>query len=206
MMVHADKHAPEPSRSIGRKPHGAGHETAMLSGMREEFLDFYERERPLVERFLILLGAGRQDAEDGTHEAFAEAWRKITDGTWPQVASQRAWVRTVAYNAFRRPPRQRRSALDALKDPADLPGLGGLTPDHAELTAWALTVLGALRQLEDLQAGAVIALDLDGVPGDEIAVILGVGSQRVLDLRKKARAHLGRILAPATLAREGEAR
>ena len=178
----------------------------MLAAMREEFLDLYERERPLVERFLMLAGAGRQDAEDGAHEAFAEAWRLVAQGSWHQVGNRRAWLRTVAYRCFARPPGQRRSARAVSTAPADLPGLNqdGASPDHAEPTVQALSVLDALNRLGDRQASAVIALDLDAFTGSEIAAILGIDEQRVRDLRKKARSHLKRILAATTLVGEEE--
>ena len=69
----------------------------MLAAMRVEFLDFYERERPRVERFLMPLGASRQHAEDGAHQAFADAWSRLARGDWHQVNNPPAWVRTVAY-------------------------------------------------------------------------------------------------------------
>lgn len=200
-MVHADEQPAEPPLPASRNSPGLGQDPAILASMREQFLDFYERERPLVERFLMLAGACRQDAEDGAHEAFAEAWCLVARGLWFQVSNWRAWLRTVAYRSFLRPPGQRRSARAVSMELDDLRDLdvGARSPDHAELAVQSLAVLDALDQLGDRQASAVIALDLDAFTSSEIAAILGIGEQRVRDLRKKARGHLKRILAATAL-------
>lgn len=202
-MQHDDQ-APGPAEPIGWDQPPPDQEPATLVGMREEFLDFYECERPLLERFLMMLGASRQDAEDGAHDAFAEAWRVLVQGEWDQVGNRRAWVRKVARCSCKRPPGQRRSAQDSPMAPDDLPATADTAPDHAELTVQAALVLDALVQLNNKQAAAVIALDLDGFATAEEADILDVSEQRVRDLRKKARGHLERYLAATTDDRKEE--
>ncbi|NUP52945.1 MAG: RNA polymerase sigma factor [Catenulispora sp.] len=162
-----------------------------------EFRDFYEYERPRTETFLITLGISRQDAEDATHEAFAEGWRMLTDAPedWEKVESHRAWIRTVAYRRFVRPPGPRQQPRTVATSHEDLPHPIAQDLGHAELTVQTLFVLDQLACLADRSACAVIVLDIEGYSSAEIADILEVGEQRVRDLRKKARAHLKKHLA-----------
>lgn len=55
----------------------------------------------------------------------------------------------------------------------------------------------ALNLVDDEDARAVVALDLDDIPGPDIATALGLDEQRVRDLRKKARRILKRHLLSA---------
>jgi RNA polymerase sigma factor (sigma-70 family) len=176
----------------------------MLAGMSDKFLDFYEHAKPLVERFLTLSGASREDAQDAAQEAFTEGWLLVRRGKWTQqeVENPAAWIRQVAYRRYRRPPGSRRRIASVPAAPHDLPD--HVSADHAEPTVQALTVLGALDQLADAEARAVIALDIDDMPGPQIAQILGVDEQRVRDLRKKARNHLKRYLPAAPGVRKEE--
>lgn len=151
--------------------------------MRNEFLDFYERERPLVEKFLIHLGADRSDATDATRQTFVEAWRLLgPPGHWERIENRGAWIRTVARRTLQQP-----------RGPLRRPGP---TPVPDDLSAQTLAVLGALDDLGDEDARAVIALDLDAVPSAEAADVLELSEPEVLDLRAKARGSLLRRLAP----------
>jgi DNA-directed RNA polymerase specialized sigma24 family protein len=116
---------------------------------------------------------------------------KVKSGQWPQITNPRPWIRTVALNHYRdRRHTQTKSA--ALTDPTpDIPEPG---PGHAELTGQALDVVAALKLIDDEDARAVVALDMDDIPGPAIAATLGRTEQQIRDLRKKARRTLKKHL------------
>jgi RNA polymerase sigma factor (sigma-70 family) len=168
-----------------------------ISDVRARFIALYDREYPLVVRFLLRYGADLQSAEDATQEAFRSAWeRYVLTDTWEhEIAQPRAWIRTVALNYYRRPPGPRRRPPivlvpdfpDNLDDPDSSP----------ELSAETLTVLEALNWL-DPELRAVMAFHLDGFSAREIGVQLGLEDpQKVRDRLKKARKILATKLGPA---------
>ncbi|GLY87630.1 sigma-70 family RNA polymerase sigma factor [Actinoallomurus iriomotensis] len=160
-----------------------------MDPMRQGFMDFFDAEYHQVVRFLMLNGAGRWEAEDAAQQAFTRGWIKVRRAQWPLIDSPRAWIRAVALNEFRT---QRGNPAPTDRRPEK----AGSGPGHAELTGQALDVVSALNRVEDENARAVVALDLDDIPGPEIAAMLGVTEQKVRDLRKKARRTLKRHLSP----------
>jgi RNA polymerase sigma-70 factor (ECF subfamily) len=176
---------PDPAIDGGR----AGPAVTMYT-MRQAFLEFLDAEYHLVVRFMMRNGAGLCEAEDATQEAFTRGWQKVARGQWPEVTHPRAWIRTVALNHHRK---QRRDVA-ASGAPPEIAEPG---PGHAELTGQTLDVVTALNLVDDEDARAVVALDLDDIPGPDIATALGLDEQRVRDLRKKARRILKRHLLSA---------
>lgn len=153
--------------------------SASMAAMRHTFLDFFEAEYHPVVRFMMRNGADLGAAEDAAQEAFVRGWRQVLRGQWSQVSHPRAWIRKVAFNHHRARPWREISTAP----PPDhaVPG-----PGHAELTGQARDVVAALSLIDDHQARAVIAMDMDDIPGHAIAVALDLSEQRVRDLRKKA--------------------
>ena len=127
------------------------------------------REWPVVVKFLLALGAGCPDAEDAAQEAFTEAWRALArPERWALMddRGRRAWLRQVARRCYQRPPGlRRRQPWTAPAANEDLPEVACHGPGHS-----------------DLSLRAVIALDLEYFSSREIAGILDVSEQRVLDL------------------------
>lgn len=163
--------------------------------MRAAFLTFAETEHLQVVRFLLRNGVRLEEAHDAAQEAFAEAWRLLssTPERWQAIASERAWIRTVALRAAHRPPGQARR-----QPPADtwdtVPERPVPCGDPAELTVPTLDVLAALRALPDRQRLAM-AFHLDDVPQHDIAQELGCGTRQVGNLITSARATLKSALA-----------
>jgi RNA polymerase sigma factor (sigma-70 family) len=160
-----------------------------MATAREDFVAFADAEYHQVVRFLMRTGVGLEEAKDLTQHAFMRGWEKVLRGRWPEVAHPRAWVRQVALNL--------RGAQAWVEAPVDeLPEAPAPASEHAELTDQALDVVAALALVTDAKARAVLAFDLDDVPGPAIANALGITEQQVRDLRKKARRTLKRHLAP----------
>jgi RNA polymerase sigma-70 factor (ECF subfamily) len=171
-------------------------ETTKIIDVREGFIKFYDAEYYPVVRFVMRRGASLQRAEEAVQEAFSQAWEHyVLPGTWEQaIANPRAWIRTVAFNCYRRPP-GRRTRPEIVLVP-EFPDLPDETDSFADLSLETLSVLDALRSL-DPELRAVMAFRLDGFTAVEIGGQLGIDPQKVRDRLKKARKILARKLGSA---------
>ena len=161
-----------------------------------EFGGWYGSDKAQVERFLMRFGASLNAAEEATQEAFATAWKRITEGTWADIVNQKTWIRIVALNIYRRAPWDRRQPVST--PVADLPELPQPGADHAELTAGIQLVLDALRSLPfDLQV--VVVFKMEGFPAPVAAKYLHITDQKARNLFKKARGLLIRYLQEETI-------
>lgn len=161
-----------------------------------EFGGWYGGDKEQVERFLMRFGASLNAAEEATQEAFATAWKRITEGTWADIVNQKTWIRVVALNIYRRAPWDRRQP--ASMPMAELPELPQPDADHAELTAGTQLVLDALQSLPfDLQV--VVVFKMEGFPAPVAAKYLNVTDQKARNLFKKARGLLIRYLQEETI-------
>jgi RNA polymerase sigma-70 factor (ECF subfamily) len=171
---------------------GPGTSSSSLAEVRAEWVDFYDSHYHRVVRFLMVNGASQADAQDAAQDAFIESFDLMTQGPdrWLAVTGKAAWIRTVALRRYRRPPGPRRRVLAAGCEMPDLPGPG---PAHDELTVQAQLVLWALQALDE-EARTVMAFDMDDIPTADVAAVLGLTSQRIRDIRKRARTALKREL------------
>ncbi|MFC6087498.1 RNA polymerase sigma factor [Sphaerisporangium aureirubrum] len=183
----ADESSVRPS--AGWRPKDAA--PAALEAMRVRFLALFESDYHQVARFVMFNGADRDQALDATQAAFTEAWDLIRrrPGQWEAVRVPRAWIRTIALRAYRRPPDRRREPPTVLGcGPAERAWDG---QDPGELTAQTLHVLHALRRLpEDVRMA--MAFHIDGFRPVDIAAALGIDDQQARDLLKKGRRILAR--------------
>ncbi|WP_165969041.1 sigma-70 family RNA polymerase sigma factor [Actinomadura sp. KC06] len=153
---------------------------------REAFLELLEANYLSVVRAVVRDGASRSDAEDAAQHAFAQGWREVRRNRWHRIENPSAWLKRVAINHHRGQDR-RTLPVDQVPDaPMTSPG-----PD--ELAAQTQAVLAALARLDD-ETRTVIGLDMDGFSSAQIARELGVGEQRVRDVRKKGRRKLKALL------------
>lgn len=164
----------------GPDPATAGNPAVSMEAMRQDFLDFFEAEYHPVVRFMMRNDTRLTEAQDAAQEAFVRAWRMVLSCRWSEVRHPRAWVRTVALNYHRS---QRWNAV-LIDHPPDSPTSG---PGHAELIGQAIDAVVKLNLIGDDAARAVLALDMDDIPGPAIATGLRLTEQQVRDLRKKAR-------------------
>jgi RNA polymerase sigma factor (sigma-70 family) len=160
--------------------------------MDEEWDGLFEGPYDQLIGFLIINGASFDDAQDATGDAILEAFRLMRDdhAKWLAVCDKQAWIRSVALRKYKRPPGPRIRPLIKDADVPDrpVPGVG-----HDEMTVQTQLVVQALRSL-DPEARKVMAFSIDGVPTAEIAVALGIGEQRVRDIKKRAREKLKSLL------------
>ncbi|WP_344272189.1 sigma-70 family RNA polymerase sigma factor [Actinomadura napierensis] len=157
--------------------------------MQQAFRKFIEDDYVLVVRFVMRMGASLEDAEDAAQQMAEKACRKVKRGGWQQISHPRAWARKVALNDYRA---QRRNEIpfSSIMDVAEA------GPGHAELIGQARDMIALLQRLDE-DCRAVIAFDLDDIPGPEIAVVLGKTQEQVRDLRKKGRRQLSKFLPDA---------
>ncbi|MFI0410812.1 RNA polymerase sigma factor [Actinomadura sp. 3N508] len=177
--------------------------------MRDRFLDFYAEQYPQVVRFVMIARrATLETAEDAAQEAFIEAWHTAhKPGAWERVGNREAWIRTIALRRHARPGGSRR------REPPTVSGLEGLLADcscpqsdPADLATGTMRVLEALHAIPDDLARAVMAFTLDGHPDSVIAAHLDLDTQKVRNLRTKARTLLRGHLASSRAQEGGTAR
>jgi DNA-directed RNA polymerase specialized sigma24 family protein len=158
---------------------------ARMTEMRGEFISFYDREHPLLVRFLVNAGASLPAAEDAMQEAFADAWALVRSGSWELVNNPAGWIRVVGLRKYYR---QRGRAGRELPV-ADFAVAPAPAPCPADLAGETLAVLMALHSLPADERVA-LAFQIDGISCRETADHLRITEQKTRDLRKKARRNL----------------
>jgi RNA polymerase sigma factor (sigma-70 family) len=144
-----------------------------------EFSAFYRADFPRLVGFLILVGAGREDAVDAAQETMRTLYQK-----WREVRHPRAWARTTARRVLSR-------ALNSLReqDRREPPEAAAalLVGDQAIWESLEYDeVLAILRELPPCQRRA-LALTFDGFRPAEIAQILDVPAIQVRGNLARAR-------------------
>ncbi|MET8860609.1 sigma-70 family RNA polymerase sigma factor [Streptomyces sp. NPDC004579] len=144
-----------------------------------EFSAFYRNDFPRLVGFLILVGAGREDAVDAAQETMRTLYQK-----WREVRHPKAWARTTARREligvlralqehdFGEPPES--AAAFLVSDQAIWESLG------------CDEVLAILRELPSCQR-QTLALTFDGFRPAEIAQILDVPASQVRGNLARAR-------------------
>lgn len=169
------------------------------AGEAAAFDTFVGRHQASVFRFARTQVARADAAEDLLQQTFLSAWQAA--GDFRGDGSARGWLFTITRHAASRwRERDARAAID--DSPVDQLGLeagwGGPSPElqamHREMQARVADALAALAP-EDRE---ILTLrDLEGVPGDEAAALLGLGVAAM-----KSRLHRARLRLAVSL-REG---
>ena len=160
---------------------------------REAFLNLAEHHYRRVIQMLMLLGADQEDAKDAAQDAFLQGWDRVSDSRWAAVVKPDAWIRKVALRCYQRPPGRARTQ-PLIAQGVELPDIAEFGPGHAELTEqtlWVIELLGSLP----MDQRTVMALTIDKLTCTEIAQVMDLTPQQVLDLRKRARKALIPVLA-----------
>ncbi|WP_437963888.1 sigma-70 family RNA polymerase sigma factor [Sorangium sp. So ce260] len=153
-----------------------------------------------VYRFGLRVCRDAFDADDAVQEAFAKLARRPDVARDPGVLS---WLMTAVRNAclrMLRPFARERSRLGQRADDVDAVASGELDP-QAALERWRLVraVHEAIAALERPYREVLVLRDVEGLTGDEVCQMLGLGEAAM-----KSRLHRARQLVRAeVLRREG---
>lgn len=159
-----------------------------LSGDRAAFASLVERHERRVYNLALRMTGREEDARDATQDAFLTVLRKLS--TFRGEAAFTTWLHRVTVNAcydlLRK--RQRSPLLDRGRED-DLPiAEPPPAPDHADASDLSVDVQRALLQVPEDFRAVMILHDVQDLPQDRVAEILGVPVGTV-----KSRLHRGRI-------------
>jgi RNA polymerase sigma-70 factor (ECF subfamily) len=136
----------------------------------------YRRHAPDVMRWATRLLGKPQEAADITQEVFCVVQRKLK-GFRPQTGQLTTWLFRITENvvrARRRKARLQRWLFGERELPLDVPAAEPLA--DAQLTAARDTALvyRALDALKEDDRTALVLFELEGLPGDEVARLMGL--------------------------------
>lgn len=173
---------------------------ATAAGDREAFQQLVYRHQAAVFRYITAVESDRGRAEDALQETFLSVWRSAS--SWRGDAAVRNWIFTVARNAAMRRVRRRSGEpehLESLEELGERAGWG--SEDDPERMAIEGQRRERLEQaLRSLSAGdreLLVLRELEGLTGQETALVLGIteGGQ-------KAKLHRARLRLAAALRKE----
>jgi RNA polymerase sigma-70 factor (ECF subfamily) len=168
-----------------------------LSGDRGAFSVLVERHEKRVYNLALRMTGREEDARDAAQDAFLTALRKLS--SFRGEAAFTTWLHRVTVNAcydlLRK--RQRQPLLDRGDDvpkPEPPP-----VPDHADDASLSIDVQRALLEVPEGFRAVMILHDVQDLPQEEIAAILGIAVGTV-----KSRLHRGRVALAKALHVERE--
>jgi RNA polymerase sigma-70 factor (ECF subfamily) len=168
-----------------------------LSGDRGAFSTLVERHEKRVYNLALRMTGREEDARDAAQDAFLTALRKLS--SFRGEAAFTTWLHRVTVNAcydlLRK--RQRQPLLDRGDDvprPEPPP-----VPDHADEATLSIDVRRALLQVPEGFRAVMILHDVQDLPQEEVAAILGIAVGTV-----KSRLHRGRVALAKALHVERE--
>ncbi len=169
------------------------------TGDAEAFADFVARHRVAVHRFASHLTRNAADAEEVLQQTFVQAWRNA--GAVRATGSARPWLFTVARNAR---VRLRRAAAVAA-DVVSLESLGGdagfadpaAAPERFAQALESKALLhDAMAALSEPDREVLVLRELEQLPGEEVAAVLGLSLEAM-----KSRLHRARLRLVAEVRR-----
>lgn len=164
--------------------------------------ELFRRHAPFVAKFLVRIGAERQDLDDWVQEVFLIAHKL---GGWrPGPAQPTTWLAEIAVRVAsgeRRRTTRREKRIGV--EPADAPDPTAGPHDRAEASESLRRVDRALAVLPLEQRAVFVLFELEGQSSEEIAHGLGVPVGTVYSRLHKARAEFKK--AYARLAPKGSA-
>jgi RNA polymerase sigma-70 factor (ECF subfamily) len=168
--------------------------TDRLAAFERDVLPHLPAAAFLAER---LCGGPGADAEDLAQEAVLRAWGafdRFTHGT-----DAKAWLLTIELNAFRDRMRRKGRAplsLDAAGVEPEAPGLAPAAPVPLDRIGDD-RLLRALDSLDTASRAVLTLAVIEGIPGPEIARLMGLPEGTVRSLLSRAKARLRRSLGAA---------
>ena len=155
-------------------------------------LDFYDRERAALERYLSLLGVQPQNASDIVHDTFVKLHEHLASGG--ERTNVRAWLYRVAHNMAHN---RRRAAVSRVQNIAELtaePAAHEPTPEQLLLSREReRRMQAAVGELAPAERNCLL-LRAQGFRYREIAGILQMSTSGVGDLVQRAIERVRRLL------------
>jgi RNA polymerase sigma-70 factor (ECF subfamily) len=159
-------------------------------GDRGAWRSLYERNAPLVYRFISALGVPSDEREDAVQDVFMAVYRSL--GSFRGEAQLSTWVYRIAARHAGRLGRRRRLrevvGTVLLRQPAPVP-----PPDPAERAAQAHFVDRLLSRLSAKKRTVLVLFEIEGLRVDEIARIVNCPENTVWSRLHHARAELVRM-------------
>jgi RNA polymerase sigma-70 factor (ECF subfamily) len=169
------------------------------SGDPSAFGDLVERHQSRVYHLCLRIVGDPDEARDAAQEALIASWRKLDQFRGDSAFT--TWLHRVTVNACYDQLRKRRRqpmlhlAADDERDHEPGPPVA----DPADAVATSAEVSAALRRVPDDFRAALVLADVEDLPYEEIASILGVAVGTV-----KSRVHRGRVALAAAMDLERE--
>ncbi|NJN66958.1 MAG: sigma-70 family RNA polymerase sigma factor [Chloroflexaceae bacterium] len=166
----------------------------------EAFGILYERYLERVYRYIAYRTANTVVAEDLTSEVFLNAWKSIERYEDRGYAFS-TWLLRLAHNEVTDYYRTRRNDTSLPETDVHVSHLPG-PDDFAELKDDQVALLRAVRQLPDEWRQVILLRFVEGLPFDEIAVIVGKSSGACRVIQHRALARLRELLPREEKVRE----
>ena len=167
-----------------------------LSGDRSAFAALVERHERRVYNLALRMTGREEDARDATQDAFLTVLRKLS--SFRGESAFTTWLHRVTVNAcydlLRK--RQRAPLLEGGNDELPSPQPPAV-PDHADATDLSIDVRRALLEVPADFRVVMILHDVQDLPQDEVAAILGIPVGTV-----KSRLHRGRVALARAMGEE----
>ena len=158
------------------------------AGDTSAYGDLVERHQARVYHLCLRIVGDPDEARDAAQEALITGWRKLDQFRGDSAFT--TWLHRVTvnscYDLLRK--RRRQPMLHLVADDERDHEQGPPVPDHADAVATAAEVSAALRHVPDEFRAALVLADVEDLPYEEIATILGVALGTV-----KSRVHRGRV-------------
>lgn len=172
------------------------------AGSHDAFAQLMQRHQASVFRLARLLTASHAEAEDVLQQTFLSAWQHIAG--FRADASVRTWLLTIArHAAFARREQIARAPVDPtpLDELGIRAGWGGPSPEQEALSGERTTLLTrAWVRLAEEEREILTLRDLEEVPGDQAATLLGISLPAM-----KSRLHRARMALAVAVKEESHA-
>jgi RNA polymerase sigma-70 factor, ECF subfamily len=166
---------------------------AHVAGDRDAFGELFRRHRHRLWSVAIRVLGDREEAADAVQDGMVSAFRAARSFRGDSAVS--TWLHRVVVNACLDRARKL-SARPSVPLTADLAAVADQhAADQLATRELRATLLAALATLAPEQRVALVLVDMEGYPVDEVAQMLGVPSGTVKSRCSRARARLVPLLA-----------
>ncbi len=161
-------------------------------GDPEAFAELVRRHEGRVYSIALRMTGREEDARDAAQDAFVSAYRRLS--SFRGDAAFTTWLHRVTVNATYDLLRKRSRAPEPVADVPET-AAASLEEDPAGRVAQQLEVREALALVPEEYRAVLVLRDMEDLPIEEVAEILGVPVGTVKSRCHRARVALGRILS-----------